>query len=230
MIYSHRGESRYAPENTMSAFFLAYLLNSDGIECDIRKSKDGQLVIIHDKTINRTSNGKGRVDNHTIDELRKYNFGNNKYDDEKILTLDEFLKIFSNKNINILLEVKEPGYEIEIWRVLSKYNLNNIVIISFEYGILENFRKISKIIRLGWLVYEINRHIIDESKKIKIDLIICNSLFLNRKNVDSVKKCNLKIGAWGVKNKAELKRLDKLNLDVLVYDSYYDAKKELKNV
>ena len=128
-IYSHRGESKYAPENTLSSFYLAYLLNSDGIECDIRKTKDDKLVIIHDKSINRTSNGKGNVSDYTLDELYNYDFGNKKYNDEKLLTLDEFLWNFSNKNKKIFLEVKEKNCEKLIWNTISKYNLDNIKII-----------------------------------------------------------------------------------------------------
>ena len=230
LIYSHRGESRYAPENTMSAFFLAYILNSDGIECDIRKTKDGKLVIIHDNTINRTSNGKGKVSDYKLSELQEYNFGNQKFNDEKIMTLNEFLKIFSNKKIEIYLEVKESGYETEIWNVISKYDLTYITIISFKYNTLKDFRKLSKILKLGWLVYDINNQIVNEALKIDIRILICNSLTLNKKSVELIKKNNLKIGAWGIKNKTELKRLNKLNLDSIVYDSYYDAKKDLKYV
>ena len=230
LIYSHRGESKYAPENTMSAFFLAYILNSDGIECDIRKTKDGKLVIIHDNTINRTSNGKGKVSNYKLSELREYNFGNQKFNDEKIMTLNEFLKIFSNKKIEIYLEIKESGYETEIWNVISKYDLTYITIISFKYNTLKDFRKLSKILKLGWLVYDINKPIVNDALKIDIEILICNSLTINKKSVDLIKKNNLKIGAWGIKNKAELKRLNKLNLDSIVCDSYYDAKKDLKYV
>ena len=230
LIYSHRGESKFAPENTMSAFYLAYLLNSDGIECDIRKTKDNKIVIIHDKTIDRTSNAKGRVSDYTLYELQEFNFGNKNYKDERIVTLDEFLKVFANKNIKIFIEVKENGYEEEIWKVLSKYNLNNITVISFKYEILNKFRNISKIVKLGWLVYNINSKIIQDSLKINIDILICNSSALDKKDINDIKENNLKICAWGVKNKAELKRLNKLHLDSLVYDSAYDAKKELKNV
>lgn len=230
LIYSHRGESKYAPENTMSAFFLAYILNSDGIECDIRKTKDGKLVIIHDNTINRTSNGKGKVSNYKLSELREYNFGNQKFNDEKIMTLNEFLKIFSNKKIEIYLEVKESGYETEIWNVISKYDLTYITIISFKYNTLKDFRKLSKILKLGWLVYDINKPIVNDALKIDIEILICNSLTINKKSVDLIKKNNLKIGAWSIKNKTELKRLNKLNLDSIVCDSYYDAKKDLKYV
>ena len=78
-IISHRGESKYAPENTMSAFFLADLINSDGIECDIRKTKDDELVLIHDKTIDRTSTSKGKVSDYTYNELLDKDFGNKHY-------------------------------------------------------------------------------------------------------------------------------------------------------
>ena len=228
LIYSHRGESRYAPENTMSAFFLAYLLNSDGIECDIRRTKDGNLVIIHDKTINRTSNGNGKVSDYTLNQLLEYNFGDKKYNNEKIVTLEQFLNFFSDKNINIYLEVKESGYENEIWNVISKYNLTNVTLISFKYEILNSFRKISRNLKLGWLVYDISENIIDDALKIDIDILICISITIDKKKVKLVKVNNLKLGAWGVKNKTELKRLEKLNLDSIVYDSYYDVKKELK--
>ena len=229
LIYSHRGESKYAPENTMSSFFLSYLLNSDGIECDVRRTKDGQFVIIHDKTIDRTSDGKGKVCDYTISQLKEYNFGNSRYKDEKIMTLDEFLAFFSNKGLNIYLEIKEKGYEDEIWKILSKYNLSNIMIISFKYEILNNFRKISKILKFGWLVYDINKSIISDALKIKIDILICNCISLTKKDIKLIKENNLKIGAWGIKSIAELKRLNKLGLDSIVYDSYIDAKKVLKN-
>lgn len=228
-IYSHRGESKYAPENTMSAFYLAYLLNSEGIECDIRKTKDNKLVIIHDKTINRTSNGKGNVFEYNLSELKEFDFGNKNFRDEKITTLDEFLKIFTNKNIKIYLEVKESGYEKLIWDTVSKYNMNNISIISFKYNILNSFRKLSNNLKLGWLVYEITDNDIKKARNIKIRILLCLSSTLNKKDIKEAKNNNIQIGAWGVKNKAELKRLNKLNIDALVYDSYYDAKKELKN-
>lgn len=229
IIYSHRGESKYAPENTMSAFYLAYLLNCDGIECDIRKTKDNKLVVIHDKTINRTSNGSGNVSEYTLSELKKYNFGNKKYSDEKIMTLDEFLKNFANKNIKLFLEVKEKNCETLIWNIISKYNLANITIISFDYDILEKFRKISKALKLGWLVYDINEKNVKQALNIKIEIMICLSTFLSEADIKLIRKNELGIGAWGIKNIAELKRLNKLKTDVIVYDSYYDAKKALKN-
>ena len=228
-IYSHRGESKYAPENTMSAFYLADLVNCDGIECDIRKTKDDKLVIIHDKTIDRTSNSKGKVSDYTFENIKQFDFGNKNFKGERIVLLTDFLNYFSNKNIKIFIEVKESGYEKLIWDTISQYNIDNITIISFKYEVLSNFRKISNILKLGWLIYDINNKVITDALNINISILLCISAMIDKKNIELVKNNNLLIGAWGVKNKAELKRLNKLKIDVLVYDSSYDAKKELKN-
>jgi len=229
LIYSHRGESKYAPENTMSAFFLADLLNSDGIECDIRKTKDNILVLIHDKTIDRTSNKIGKVEEYTLNDLKEFDFGNKEYKGETIVTLTDFLNYFSNKNIKIFLEAKESGYEELLWKTISKYNINNITIISFKYDILKKLRDISKIIKLSWLVYDINKIVINDALKIHLNEIMCISIALNKEKVELIKKNNILACAWGIKNKEELKRMEKIGVDKIVYDSFYDAKKVLKN-
>ena len=229
LIYSHRGESKYAPENTMSAFYLADLINCDGIECDIRKTKDNKLVLIHDKSISRTSNGNGNVDQYTLDQLYMYDFGNKNYKGEKIVTLTDFLNYFGDKSIKLYLEVKESGYEKLIWDTISKYNIDNVEIISFKYEILAKFRNLSKIIKLGWLVYDINEKILFDCKKIKINQVLCLSSTLTKSDVKRLRDHDISIGAWGIKNKSELKRMNSLKIDSIVYDSSYDAKRILKN-
>ena len=80
-IWAHRGASGYAPENTLEAFKLAINEEADGIELDVQLTKDKELVVIHDETIDRTSNGKGYVKDYTLEELKKLNFN---YGNEKI--------------------------------------------------------------------------------------------------------------------------------------------------
>ena len=229
IVYSHRGESKYAPENTMSAFYLAALVNSDGIEADIRKTKDNKLVLIHDKTIDRTSNNSGKVCEYTLDELSSFDFGNKNYKGEKIVELSEFLKFFSGKDIKIYLEVKEDGYEELIWDILSKYDISNITLISFKYNVLEKLRLLSDNIKLGWLVYDLNSSILTDSKKIHLNQLILTSVTLDAADVKKLRNNGIEISAWGVKNKSELKRLNNLEIDAVVYDSAYDAKRILKN-
>ena len=228
-IYSHRGESKYAPENTMSAFYLAYLLKSDGIECDVRKTKDNELVLIHDKTIDRTSNSNGKVSDLTINELHNIDFGNKIYKGEKIVKLTDFLNYFEDKDISIFLEIKESGYEKLLWDTISNYNLSNVTIISFKYEILKKLRELSNTLKLGWLIYALNDNIIRQAKEINITNILCICTTFDKKDVIKMKDNNLNIYVWGIKNNSELKRINNLNIDGIICDSSYDAKKVLKN-
>lgn len=73
--YAHRGASAYAPENTMSSFKKAIQLGANGIELDLQQTKDGKIVIFHDKVIDKKSNGKGKIEDYTYQELYKLDFG-----------------------------------------------------------------------------------------------------------------------------------------------------------
>lgn len=105
-IQGHRGFSELYPENTMTAFRKCYESGASAIEMDVRNTSDNQLVIIHDATIDRTSNGSGNVANMTLTELKTYDFGSwfsPEFAGEKILTLDEVIEEFKDKDITLVL-------------------------------------------------------------------------------------------------------------------------------
>ena len=230
IVYSHRGESKYAPENTMSAFYLAYFVNSDGIETDLRKTKDNKLVLIHDKTVDRTSNYSGKVSNYTYKELLSINFGNKQYKGEKIVKLEDFLKYFSYKDIELYIEIKEEGYEELIVDTINKYNIENLTLISFKYNILKKIRKLSDGINLGWLIYDLNNKNLEECKAIKLNHVLCTALCLEKDEVKLLKENNFIVCAWGILGKHEIKKLNEIGVDRIIFDSGYDAKKYLKEV
>lgn len=129
MIIAHRGASGYAPENTMAAFELAERLGADFIELDIRMSKDGELVVIHDKTVDRTTNKAGYVHDFTLRELQGMDAGSffsAKYADETIVTLEEVMYAFAGR-IGILIEIKDPqlypGIEEKLAKMVRRYEL-----------------------------------------------------------------------------------------------------------
>lgn len=224
-VYSHRGESKYAPENTMSAYYLAYLVGSDGIETDLRKTKDDVLVLIHDKSVDRTSNFSGNVSEYSYNELLNMDFGDDNYKGEKIVSLSEFLKNFADRNINIYIELKEKGYEELIIKESLKYNLNNVVFMSFKYDLLKKMRSLNSNIKLGWLIYDVNESIIKDCHAIKLNHVLCTAICLNSDEVKRLKKDNFIVCAWGVLGKAEVKRLKNIGVDRIIYDSGYDVKK-----
>ena len=93
LVWGHRGASGYAPENTMAAFEKAVELGADGIEVDVQLTKDGELVVIHDETIDRVSDGSGWVKDYTYAKLIKHNFNRThpEYEHAQIPTLEETL-------------------------------------------------------------------------------------------------------------------------------------------
>ena len=113
--YAHRGASEYAPENTLSSFYLGLLQGANGIETDVQRTKDGVLVLFHDPTIDRVTNGTGNLCDYTLEELKALkvtaNVTNTFYD--RIVTLREFLEKFASYDINFAIELKVEGVEEE---------------------------------------------------------------------------------------------------------------------
>jgi hypothetical protein len=114
LIIAHRGASAYAPENTLAAFKKAIDLGADGIELDVHLSKDGEVVVIHDRTIDRTSNGKGQVAEMSLKELKALDFGSwfsDEYQKESIPLLREVLELLKDWNGLLNIELKQNGLE-----------------------------------------------------------------------------------------------------------------------
>lgn len=145
IIIAHRGASAYAPENTMAAFNKAYELKADGIEFDVKCSKDGEVIIIHDQTLNRTTNGSGRVVETILDDLRKLDAGSSfssEFAGEKIPLLREVLEVYGG---TYLLNIELTNYESigdglakKVCQLLKDLNIErNIIFSSFHpYNLL----------------------------------------------------------------------------------------------
>lgn len=108
---AHRGATGYAPENTIAAFDLAVEMKADYIEIDVQRSKDGELVLIHDTTVDRTTDGTGKVGDLTFEQLRSLDAGSwfgEQFEGEKIPTFDEILDRYHGK-VGILVEMKSQN-------------------------------------------------------------------------------------------------------------------------
>ena len=107
-VIAHRGASGYAPENTLASFQKAIELKANYVELDVHLSKDGEVVVIHDATLDRTTSGTGKVNEYSLAELKMLNaskLNGENYRDEKIPTLDEALKL-TKGNAILLIEIK----------------------------------------------------------------------------------------------------------------------------
>lgn len=133
-IWAHRGASADAPENTLPAFALAVDQGADGIELDVQRTADGELVVIHDELVNRTSDGSGRVADLTLEQLRRLNFNNGmtRYGDVQIPTLQEVLEFVEETWLTVNIELKNtidlyPGMEAELVAMVAEFGLSRRV-------------------------------------------------------------------------------------------------------
>lgn len=135
MIVAHRGFSGYYPENTLRAFEEALKLPIDAIEIDVRRTKDGTLVVMHDEAVDRTTNGNGHVSEFTLSEIEKLDAGSWKGKEflgTRIPTLNETLEFIKQQTM-LLVEIKEPGTEREIIDIINHHKaLKWVNLVSFH--------------------------------------------------------------------------------------------------
>ena len=149
--YAHRGASEYTPENTMLAFYTGMYMGANGIETDVQRTKDGVLVLFHDETVDRVTNGTGPLADFTLAELQQLDVTKNGLVD-KIVVFEDFLQHFAFRDIVFAIELKGPGVEEETADLLRKYNmLEKTVVTSSELDYLRNFRSYAPEFETGYL-------------------------------------------------------------------------------
>ncbi|MGI6316679.1 MAG: glycerophosphodiester phosphodiesterase [Christensenellales bacterium] len=158
-IQAHRGASAYAPENTLAAFQKAIEMGADGVELDVHFSSDGVLVVTHDDTVDRCSNGTGLVAAHTLAELKALDFSNAVpgFAGERIPTLAEVFSLLKSSGVLINIEIKVggvpyPGIEAACLRLIREMNMEQQVMFSsFNHLTLREIHQAAPGISLGIL-------------------------------------------------------------------------------
>lgn len=163
-IFAHRGASGSRPENTMAAFREAAKLPIDGVEFDVHLSSDGVPVVIHDETVDRTTDGSGYVKDLTLNELKRLSAGcrfADEYSDERIPTLREVLKLFVDTPHRLNIELKSdvfpyPGMREKVIAMVREFGIGDRVILSsFDHVTLEAAKREAPDIETGMLFLEI---------------------------------------------------------------------------
>jgi glycerophosphoryl diester phosphodiesterase len=204
MNLAHRGASEYAPENTFAAFYLGLEQGANGIETDVKRTKDGVLVLFHDDTLDRTTNGKGYVNDYTYEELMRLDAGkhkSDKYKGEKLVSFGDFLRYFGAKDLHLAIELKDSFVEEDTLALIKKYGSENkVTITSFNFDNLVRTRELDKDIKIGYLTGEINTEIIEKLKEIKANQICPSAKSLSVEKVEWAKTQSFNVRAWGVKD------------------------------
>ena len=250
---AHRGASGYAPEHTLYSYDKSHNeLGASYIEIDLQMTKDGHLVAMHDETVDRTTNGTGRVDSYTLEELKKLDAGSKfneqhpEYADEQykgaeVPTLDEILDRYGT-DANYYIETKSPdvypGMEEKLLDTLDKHHMltnqslknGHVMIQSFSQASLEKMHNLNSDVPLVRLLDkgELPNLTDQDLESIKNTAIGVGPEYsdLTKDNVQHLKEMGFLVHPFTVNNKADMERLNSYGVDG-VFTNYADVYKQV---
>lgn len=224
-IIAHRGASGHAPENTFAAFERAVALGAQFIETDLHLTRDARFVAIHDRTLERTTNGRGAVRDHTLAELRQLDAGmwfDRSFMDQRIPTLEEILLFARQHDVVFYLEIKYDtawGMHHALVAALSgSENAARTTVISFDPPTLASLRKLDASVMMGLLVESPNRDSVKEALDVGARQLCPQSDLLTRELVDQAHRSDLHVVTWTVNDQAKMRSAIEAGVDGIMTD------------
>ena len=224
-IFAHRGSSAYAPENTLEAFRLAMEQGADGIELDVQLTKDGELVVIHDETIDRVSNGKGAVRDYTLEELKSFSVSNHfeQYPDVKIPTLREVLELVKPGHMEINIELKTgifwyPEIEKKVLDLVKEEELEDrIIYSSFNHYSVQKIKELAPEAETAYLIGDVMLNVAEYTKNTGIKGL--HPALFHVKMADFLKEykeSGIALRVWTVNDKDQIRWLIDEGVDAVI--------------
>lgn len=239
LIIAHRGASAKAPENTLAAFELAFEMGADGIELDVMLSKDEQLVVIHDDTVDRTTNGSGRVSDFSLSILQGLDAGgvfSTAFRGEQLPSLVEVFERFGAKML-INVELKNyatpfDGLTDKVVNLIQKYKLlNSVLLSSFNPLNLRRAKRRLPEVRLGLLTLSGKAGALSRGAFGRIfpyDALHPYYSDVNETLVNKIHSLGRQVNVWTVDEPEELLRLYQLGVDGIITNDPQAARKVIE--
>ncbi len=223
---AHRGASGdgHAPENTLAAFQKAIEMGVDGVECDVHCTKDGSVVVIHDHTLNRTTDTKGVVEEMTLREVKKADAGSwfdPRFAGERVPTLRELLELTKGKVITVI-EIKSENIADKVVKEIESARAESeVVIISFHASALRDAQEINPRIPRGILIggrKAIRKpagilDLIHQAAEAGASVLDLSSKIITPPLVEESHRRGMGVWAWTVDDEVEMKRLAEMYVD-----------------
>lgn len=227
LVIGHRGACGYEPENTLRSFQKAIELGAEMIELDVQLCKTGELVVIHDTTVNRTTNGKGRVSKISLKKLQSFNGRKG----EKIPTLGDVFRLVDRRT-RINIELKGKGTAAPVADLIQKYvqekrwQERDFCISSFLMKEIEDFRKINKTVEVGLLFGKPPRNYLQLAEKYRAGSINFSKWYATKKIIRKIHSDNLKVYVYTVNSKKRMQKLQRFGADG-IFTNYLKRAQEL---
>lgn len=213
-IIGHRGARGIEPENTMRSYKKAIELNVDYIECDVHKTKDSQIVLIHDHTVDRTTNGKGLVNSFSFDEIRKLDAGKG----EKIPTLQELLDL-ARGNVKLHIELKDETATDATVRMVEENNMVEQVFLTCgNTNTLKRVRELNPSIFLEHIFGQPPSNAIELALSVSAKRVSCHISHLTKEFVQKAHHNGIQVIAWPPNTIEEAKKAVEFDVDLICTD------------
>jgi len=207
----HRGAAGLEPENTLRSFCRAAAEGADAVELDLRLSRDGRLVVLHDPTVDRTTNGNGPVAGMTLDEIQHLDAGLG----ERIPTLEETLDAIELPVHAELKAVEAAGPLADL--ILARGLAERVTPISFNTEALRRIKLSLPDLPVG-LVVSGAAYGLAPALQIGASLVSLEAAYLDAAGVESCREVRLRVTAWTVNEPEEMRRILDLEVDGVVTD------------
>jgi len=216
-IIAHRGARASEPENTVRAMNKAFECGADAVEVDLRFTCDHKLVVIHDDTLERTTNGTGKVSDMTIEQLRALDAGKG----ERIPELSEALSVAKRYSRPLVIELKEEGMEWQVLEEVTEAGLGDKVIISsFIHTSLRNLKEKAPEIKTGVIIASVPMNPVRLVQDAKADVIFAKYSRITREFIDAcVGYEGIEVYLWTVNTIDDLNNAISYGVDGVVTDN-----------
>ena len=205
--YAHRGASEYCPENTLVSFYTGIYMQANGIETDVQKTKDGILVLFHDDTVTRVTGRQGHICDYTFEQLQQFTLEKNGITD-KIVSFEEFLKLFAFRDITFAIELKQPFIEKEVAEMIYRYHAENkCVVTSFDFENIKRMREYASELEIGYLTGIVDEDVLDRLIAIGGQELCPHSSLITEDNVAKWHAEGLRVRAWGITDEDIMKKV-----------------------
>lgn len=241
---AHRGGSLLWPENSLLAFRNAVALGADYIEFDVHLSKDGEVVVIHDPTLDRTTTGSGAVKGRTIAELRALRLKDRAgaVTDETVPTLDEVAAVAAKGQRRMLLEIKVdasraryPAIEEKVLAVLDRHGMaTRTVVMAFESETWRRVRQLRPAVSAGalyspkMLEAAAVKDEMDRLKQAGVGFVGLSQALVTEETVALAREAGLLLGVWTVNDPGPIRRFIEQRVGIVITDRPDLAKELLK--
>lgn len=231
LILGHRGVPGQAPENTLAGFELAMAQGADGVELDVHLSRDGELVVIHDELLDRTTDGHGPVGAHSFSELRQFNasakFAKG-FERQCIPTLGEVVEALDDSAfINIELKsgvVLYPGIEERLADfIIARGMVDRVIVSSFNHYSIVELKRIAPEIKVGLLYMAALVNAWEYADSIGADALHPLHYSVRKEFVEASHSCGIMVNPWAPVSENDLRRVISAGVDAVITNVPGDA-------